>query len=438
MAEIGYTCTYFANEVTPLTVNYYDNYDFLEVWPGTITNDLIYQAKSGYGAAYAAYPLFGNQAGCKGLLTGSITRILGTDNFLYRIDYYDERERVVQTRATNHLSGYDMTYNQYGFTGNLIQTLTEHSAAGQPAITELYQYAYDHAMRPTVTTYSPNGHSTVLTSNTYDELGRLITKQRHNTADTEQFEYNIRNWTTKIQSGTFEENLYYNNPPVYAASSTPCFNGNISLATWKYNGAINGYQYFYDGLNRLSSTYSILNNQWADYYFSESFSYDKHGNIKSLNRWDNQDITDYLNLTYNGNQLKKVTDNGTSQHSYNIKEYQDLSNQPTEFFYDKNGNTITDLDREIVTIKYNLLNLPDTVQFMNGNQIINKYSADGRKLQTDYVTAQLPLVMPIGNVANSTGYGFVRYGTIYAGNIEYRFGNMGYLNLARIHNPRSA
>ncbi len=28
---------------------------------------------------------------------------------------------------------------------------------------------------------------------------------------------------------------------------------------------------------------------------------------------------------------------------------------------------IKDLDREIVTIRYNLLNLPDTIQFKNGN-----------------------------------------------------------------------
>ncbi|GHV57992.1 hypothetical protein FACS1894182_08430 [Bacteroidia bacterium] len=302
----------------------------------------------------------------------------------------------------------------------------------------MYQYAYDHALRPTTTTYTLNdAPSVVLASNTYDELGRLVEKHRHGAADVEQFEYNIRNWITKINSGTgFEQNLYYNNPvSSYGVTPKSCFNGNISLSTWKYNGATNGYMYYYDGLNRLSSTYSILNNQWADGYLSESFSYDKHGNIKSLSRWDNQEITDYLNLSYTGNQLKKVTDNGISQNSYTIKEYNDFSNQPTEFIYDKNGNMTTDLDREIVTVRYNSLNLPDTVQFMNGNQIINRYSADGRKLQTEYVTAQVPLVMPIGNVANSTGSGFVRYGTVYAGHIEYRFGNMGYLNLSRIHNP---
>ena len=35
--------------------------------------------------------------------------------------------------------------------------------------------------------------------------------------------------------------------------------------------------------------------------------------------------------------------------------------------YDVNGNLTKDLDRDIVTIKYNLLNLPEIIQFKNGN-----------------------------------------------------------------------
>jgi len=75
-----------------------------------------------------------------------------------------------------------------------------------------------------------------------------------------------------------------------------------------------------------------------------------------------------------------------------------------EMSYDKNGNMIKDLDREIVTIRYNILNLPDTVQFKNGNQIINRYSADGSKLSTIYFTRVTAITSPIipGNVCNWT------------------------------------
>ncbi len=34
---------------------------------------------------------------------------------------------------------------------------------------------------------------------------------------------------------------------------------------------------------------------------------------------------------------------------------------------------IAGFDRERVSIWYNLLNLPDTIQFKNGNQIINRF-----------------------------------------------------------------
>ena len=82
----------------------------------------------------------------------------------------------------------------------------------------------------------------------------------------------------------------------------------------------------------------------------------------------------------------------------------------------------------------NLLNLLDTVQFGKGNQIINKYDADGRKLSTSYVTTLKPVVVPIGNTVNSSGNSFERYGTIYNGNKEYGFDNTEDLSLLRVHN----
>ena len=45
------------------------------------------------------------------------------------------------------------------------------------------------------------------------------------------------------------------------------------------------------------------------------------------------------------------------------------------FLYLSIGNMTSDYDRNIVTIRYNILNLPDTIQFSTGNQIINRYSA---------------------------------------------------------------
>ena len=91
--------------------------------------------------------------------------------------------------------------------------------------------------------------------------------------------------------------------------------------------------------------------------------------------------------------------------------------------YDTNGNLIKDLDRDIVTIQYNILNLPSIVQFKNGNQIRNTYDAGGRKLRIDYYTYKLALAMPLTDgqvlepIYTPTSYDFT--GTAYVENVEY-------------------
>ena len=172
---------------------------------------------------------------------------------------------------------------------------------------------------------------------------------------------------------------------------------------------------------------------------SESFKYDKHGNIKEVTRFGEDDVIDLLTLSYHGNQLKKVTDGWGSGNLYNQKEYQDKANETEEFAYDANGNMVKDLDRNIVTVRYNMLNLPDTVQFKNGNQIISSYDASGRKLSTRNFTLATPVVVPIGetrkweydlDVIDETG-------TFYVDNIEYDFNGCdpGVYMLGKVFNP---
>jgi hypothetical protein len=68
--------------------------------------------------------------------------------------------------------------------------------------------------------------------------------------------------------------------------------------------------------------------------------------------------------------------------------------------------------------------LPDTIQFKYGNEILNRYAADGRKLYTEYFTKITQLTTPIDTGAV---YKWVfnrnlmtQTGTDYFGNIEYR------------------
>ena len=220
----------------------------------------------------------------------------------------------------------------------------------------------------------------------------------------------------------------------------------LRYSTWTYNGSTRGYQYNYDALNRYTGGYAFINNVMQDgYQYSESFNYDKMGNITYLERFSAEDISDQLFLYYNGNQLKYVDDNGIQQSIYGLKDYQNKSNTQDEFAYDANGNMIKDLDRDIYTIRYNLLNLPDTIQFKNGHQIINKYDASGKKLSTRYytvlVTAQVPLVSTLTpgktiklqydmDIIDETG-------TFYVDNFEYGFNGCdpGWYWVERIYNP---
>ena len=296
---------------------------------------------------------------------------------------------------------------------------------------------YDHAGRVIKTDYKINDKPTVTLADMsiggYDELGRLILKKRHGGTDTESFQYNIRNWPTKITSGTFEENLYYNTKPSNIDQATPIYNGNICYSSWTYNGSARGYEYNYDELNRFTGGYAFINNEMQDsYQYSEWFNYNKMGNITYLNRNTFDDTIDQLNFNYNGNQISSITDAWSGRNQNDIKEYQDINDAtviPEEFIYDANGNLTTDLDRDIVTIRYNILNLPDIVQFKDGHQIINNYDASGKKLSSRYYTVLMKSEVPVVNTLQVGQVLNLQYnmdiidetGTFYIDNFEYGF-----------------
>jgi len=104
-----------------------------------------------------------------------------------------------------------------------------------------------------------------------------------------------------------------------------------------------------------------------------------------------------------------------------LRSSQNLVNLPEEFFYDKNGNMTKDLDRDIVTVQYNLLNLPTLIQFRNGNQIMHTYTAAGQKLKTEYFTVRIQSNIPLatGDIATHTLQTAAKTGTVYSGNKEY-------------------
>jgi RHS repeat-associated protein len=156
-----------------------------------------------------------------------------------------------------------------------------------------------------------------------------------------------------------------------------------------------------------------------------------------LQRYSQGRVIDELELEYDGNQLSRVFDAAGGQNRYYLKEYQDKATQSIEMEYDANGNLVKDLDRNILSIKYNLLNLPSEIIFEGGHKIFNIYSANGQKLESMYLTQRTltfdPLEQTIGDVSNISEI----HGSHYFGNIEYEYNDLHQREdpkLLRIHN----
>ena len=271
---------------------------------------------------------------------------------------------------------------------------------------ELYEYEYDNAGRPVKTYHTHNkGERILLSESVYDDLGRLQEKRRHNDMDTVRYEYNIRNWVSAIKSRSFVQKLYYDTGS--GSGFVPRYNGNIAGIGYEQNGHSYNYLFLYDGLNRLTAANSS-DNAGGSIPYSELYEYDRMGNITCLERQLGENKTDALNIQYTGNHIKKVSSGSpVSGYDFGSMSYPDLSDASIEYYYDNNGNLIKNLDKGVVATRHNFLNLPDTVQFQNGNQIINSYLADGRKVKAVYKTYSTGIVVPQdavyhGNASYST------------------------------------
>ena len=299
-----------------------------------------------------------------------------------------------------------------------------HTASGKTTRTEVYTYTYDHADRISKVQHSLGSTAITLYDATYDNFGRLLTKQYHGTSTNKlTYTYNLRSWLTGISGTRFTQNLYYN-----TGVGTAKYNGSISSMTWKSGNesTVRGYKFTYDGLDRmLNATYgetaSISTN--ANRFSENVTGYDKNGNIKSLQRYGQTGASAYglldnLTLTLNGNQLSCVED-AVSTAAYGTNTaFVNGASVAGEYAYDVNGNLTKDLNKGITDIQYNVLNLPSTVSFSDGSTITYTYGADGTKLRT---------VHKIGSTTTTTDY---------CGNVIYENGTQklllteeGYINL---------
>lgn len=169
--NIGGTQVYYSNDAYPmlslevLTVNYYDTYvDHLGV---DLPTDV-----------YGVVP---SSTNTKGLPTVSKVKVLDVtpSNWITTITGYDAKARAVYVESRNtYLGTSDKVYSKLDFVGKVLETTTTHEKSGHAMITTTDAFTYDHMGRMlTHLQYLDDSPVQLITSNTYDELGQLVSKK---------------------------------------------------------------------------------------------------------------------------------------------------------------------------------------------------------------------------------------------------------------------
>nr|WP_291149109.1 RHS repeat-associated core domain-containing protein [Flavobacterium sp. UBA7680] len=393
---------YYTNAVAPtafklLTVNYYDNYTFPSTPAITVPTAVETQTVL-------------TTAQIKGLNAASWTRVPTTSTAVLgetSATFYNNQARAVRVYTTNHLGGYTYTDSRLDFSGKPQYTITRHRRLS--ADTELMTkdtFTYSAQDRLLTQTHQINsGTVELIASNTYDELGQLVSKKVGNTeaAPTQNvnYTYNIRGWLTAINDITtltksgdpkdlFAFKINYNTIPSGISGVLALYNGNIAETQWtsasETTPVIRTYGYKYDNLNRLKDAVFKRGTAAANNAYNETLTYDKNGNIMTLLRNGNSDTAanqiDNLAHTYlnsYSNQLAKVVDNATTYKGYGFVD--SAANTVNDYTYDANGNMISDNNKNITAITYNHLNLPTKITFAATGNIVYIYNAAGQKVQ---------------------------------------------------------
>ena len=410
------TQVYFTRDVAPqtgkqyLTKFAYDRYQF-EGAPTNFSETILGQA----------IHYNNSDKKPKGMPTAVWVRALEDLNTLNRsITYmlYDKKGRTIRTHSTNYTGGYTQTDAQYNnlVDSKVVKTVTKHKRTNSDSeLTTTEDFTYTAQDRLEKHTHKVNSLNTQLLSlNTYDALGQLISKKVGGTdisgstyLQNVNYQYNIRGWLTDINNvdnlsispdpvDLFAFRINYNGTIQYDVNGMvrPLYNGNIAETTWRTasDNTRRRYAYSYDYLNRLRDAwYQVPGTTMpVSNAYNEHLTYDSNGNILTLFRTGEVDDPDNVleidDLEYeyynddNSNRLKNVTDATTHSAGFNDGN---TGNDP-DFEYDDYGNLIIDRNKGITEIVYNHLNLPKKITFDNNEfdgTIEYIYDANGTKLK---------------------------------------------------------
>ena len=373
-------------------ITYYDNYDFNNDY----ADDISYQNTTIGNYDADDYPFV------RGKEIANKVAILKNngatpDSYLNGYSFFDKFCRVIQTKSDNHLGGTDIVWNEYNFSGWLMNTRREHTTIinGQAnAIITNEEFTYDDIGRQ-IDHYHQLGDNAVdkklVCYKSYNERDELAQKKIGETTSntflqTIDYNYNIRKWLTGINdANSLGNDLFAMDIDYVGSGATANYNGNISKIEWKTTGYANKkiYNYTYDKLDRITtSIYSETNNSNQNDHYNTNYNYDKNGNFGTINRNGMRldgSFGQIDGLDYNYDNEGRLT--SLEETSFKDAGFRSAAIDGNgAYAYDDNGNRITDAHKGI-TIAYNFLNLPELVTKDDGSTIEWLYDAFGNKLE---------------------------------------------------------
>jgi RHS repeat-associated protein len=414
-----------------LTATHYDDYaglptglsDYLPDW------DNYFSGTNNSTWPYPQMPV--KSLNVKGLATWVQAKILGTSDYLNSVNYYDDKGRLIQVQSTNITGGEDVVTSQYNWSGQpLVMVQKQQVATGTPQKTVVVtQMTYDDLGRVTKiekkasNDFVNNGvmptDYTTIVQNEYDKLGQLLNKKLGaNNLETLAYEYNIRGWMLGMNRDylleTNPSNNYFGFELGYdkltnktgrdflAGSNNGEFNGNINGMIWKSKGdqVRRKYDFEYDAANRLlkgdfeqNDNGSTWGSSVVDYKMkmgdgsNTNTAYDNNGNIKKMQQWGLKvgSSSQIDNLTYQyipgSNKLLSVSEATLGSTDNKLGDFTDKNTTNDDYYYDVNGNLKVDKNKDISSITYNYLNLPEIVTITGKGIITYTYDAVGIKLK---------------------------------------------------------
>ena len=416
-----------------LSADYYDDYNFLRHFPQH-ADSLAFSSVNGRDPRGDLRLTFSTA----GHLTGSARRVIphsGSGPLLPSAFYYDERGRLVQSVAANHLGGYDRTALSLSFDGRVLASTHIHSSPDTLIIAERI-FDWNEDLAPSAVRMRVNGGPwTILTASVYDDFRRTVSVGMIDGGLKVDYVWADSGELQSISSEPFSQTLYRRSvPPGAPASLKPLFNGRVCAESFSLaeSPGANGrklaasYSYSYDGPRLLSADYAEASRSerplsgiaagsvsCQDPDYSVRYSWNPDSAPLSIRRHGLADrsvssspfpspagsrtictygLVDDISLSWKGPRLDRADDNAEDCTLSIATDFSEKVRRDGEYAYDPDGRLSRDSNKG-VTISYNILGLPSLV--CDGvNRIRRTYDSLGTLLRAEYGTERIEFTSP--------------------------------------------